>query len=76
MRAILILLSVMIPVAASAEQAPSEMRQRTACISDAFRLCASSIPDKVAIRACLGQHHAEMSDGCRDVYDASVRAEQ
>ena len=76
MRIFLISAIVLAPILAFAQEAPSETRQRTACIADAFRLCAASIPDKVAIRACLGAHHEALSMACREVYDASIRAGQ
>ena len=63
-------------VAAAAQPAPSQAQQRLACFSDAFRLCATAIPDRALIRACLGQRRAELSEGCRIVYDASVKAGQ
>ena len=76
MRAFILLAAVLMPVAVAAAEAPSEMQQRTACISDAFRFCASEIPNKARIRACLGVHHDELTMGCREVYDASIRAGQ
>jgi hypothetical protein len=76
MKTVLLAFAVLVPVAALAQQAPSAMQQRLACMSDAFRLCASSIPDKTRIRACLGERHQDLSEGCRVVYDASVKAGQ
>ena len=76
MKTILCVAILLTPVAAMAEQAPSDLQQRMACMSDAFRLCASSIPDRARIRACLGEQHKELSEGCRIVYDASVKAGQ
>ena len=54
---------------------PTEVEQRAACLGDALRLCAFYIPDRARIRACLGAQHASLSDACRIVYDASVKAE-
>ena len=54
---------------------PTEAEQRAACLGDALRLCATYIPDRARIRSCLGAQHASLSDACRIVYDASVKAE-
>ena len=53
---------------------PTESEQRAACLGDALRLCAIHIPDRARIRACLGEQHASLSEGCRIVYDESVKA--
>lgn len=74
--ALALLLSVPVFAQTLAQTAPSESQQRLACLGDAFRLCAGSIPDRAKIRACLGQRHDQLSDGCRVVYDASIKAGQ
>ena len=76
MKIVLLMSMLLYPVATMAQQAPSEMQQRLACMSDAFRLCAGAIPDRTRIRACLGERHQDLSEGCRVVYDASVKAGQ
>jgi hypothetical protein len=43
--------------------------QRTACAPDAFRLCASYIPDATNVEACLRQQKSHLSDACRAVFD-------
>ena len=45
--------------------------QRSACSGDAFRLCASSIPNVGKIAACMREKRAQLSPGCRTVMDAS-----
>jgi hypothetical protein len=45
--------------------------QRAACGSDAFRLCASHIPNVGAIGACLRRERASLSDACRATVDAA-----
>ncbi len=52
--------------------------QRAACAPDAFRLCASYIPDATNVEACLRQRKSDLSDACRAVFEqaaapASVR---
>src|ERR1700738_3417415 len=52
--------------------------QRAACAPDAFRLCASYIPDATNVEACLRQRKSDLSDGCRTVFEhaaatASIR---
>jgi hypothetical protein len=42
------------------------------CTGDAFRLCASEIPNIPAITACMVKHKADLSAGCRAVMDKSV----
>jgi hypothetical protein len=39
------------------------------CTGDAFRLCASEIPDIPKITACMARHRADLSPGCRAVMD-------
>ena len=45
------------------------------CTGDAFRLCASEIPNIPAITACMVKHRADLSVGCRAVMDKGA-AEQ
>jgi hypothetical protein len=39
------------------------------CTGDAFRLCASEIPNIPAITACMVKNKANLSAGCRAVMD-------
>jgi hypothetical protein len=43
--------------------------QRAACTSDAFRLCASYIPDPMGVESCLRQRKADLSNACRSVFE-------
>ncbi len=63
-------------VPAVAQKAPSETEQREACIGDALRLCTAYIPDRGQIRSCMTRRHDELSQACRAVFDASVKAAQ
>jgi hypothetical protein len=42
------------------------------CTGDAFRLCASEIPNIPAITACMVKHRANLSTGCRAVMDRDM----
>ena len=48
--------------------------QRAACAPDAFRLCASYIPDAANVEACLRQRKPDLSDACRAVFDHAAEA--
>jgi hypothetical protein len=42
------------------------------CTGDAFRLCATEIPDIPKITACMVKHRADLSPGCRSVMDRGM----
>ena len=42
------------------------------CTGDAFRLCASEIPNIPAITACMVKQRANLSAGCRAVMDKDM----
>jgi hypothetical protein len=46
------------------------------CTGDAFRLCSSEIPNIPKITACMIQHRANLSTGCRAVMDRDMAAKQ
>jgi len=63
---------------AVAQENRGSPEQRAACAPDAFRLCASYIPDATNVEACLRQRKSDLSDACRGVFEqaaatASVR---
>jgi hypothetical protein len=58
--------------AAFAQDNRGTAAQRAACMSDAFRLCASSIPDPTRVEECLRQNKSELSDGCRLIFEQSA----
>ena len=43
--------------------------QRASCMPDAFRLCASYIPDASRVEMCLRQQKSELSQACRSVFE-------
>ena len=52
--------------AAHAVEATAE--QRRACTPDAFRLCASHIPNVEAITACMHANKSKLSPECKQVF--------
>jgi hypothetical protein len=54
--------------------------QQRLCTGDVFRLCASEIPDRARITACMRRQRASLSQGCRSVFgkpsDRSASAKQ
>ena len=48
--------------------------QRAACAPDAFRLCASYIPDATNVETCLRQRKSDLSDACRSVFEHAAAA--
>ena len=43
--------------------------QRAACVSDAFRLCSSYIPDGTKVEYCLREKKSVLSQSCRLVFE-------
>ena len=64
--------------AAFAQENRGTPEQRAACTSDAFRLCSAYIPDPSGVEACLRFRKADLSEGCKAVFEqastGSVRA--
>lgn len=60
--AALTLLSAGAAIAQSAEE-------QNACMSDAFRVCSATIPDKTRTIACMVQNKAKLSTACQMVMD-------
>lgn len=48
--------------------------QEQLCSGDAMRLCGSEIPDVGRITACMIQKRAQLSRGCRSVFQTPSRA--
>ena len=51
------------------------MRQQAEhlCYNDVQKLCNAEIPDEARIEACMGVHRAQLSPGCRKVFDAGIK---
>lgn len=63
-------LALLIPLLAAPQAlAQGTEAQRSACMPDVFRLCASAIPNVGTIKACLAREHARLSPACRTVMD-------
>ena len=56
---------------ASAQENRGTPEQRAACAPDAFRLCASYIPDPTRVEQCLKQYKSDLSDACRSIFEQS-----
>ncbi len=52
----------------------SEAEAANLCRGDAFRLCLSEIPDRARITACMQRRKAELSPGCKTVFNAPARS--
>ncbi|EHQ99998.1 hypothetical protein [Bradyrhizobium sp. WSM471] len=60
--------------AAFAQEERGTPEQRAACTSDAFRLCASYIPNATNVEACLRQRKPDLSEACRAVFEHAAAA--
>jgi hypothetical protein len=49
--------------------------QERLCTGDAMRLCGHYIPDVDRITACMTEKYAQLSDGCKAVFDAPAAAQ-
>jgi hypothetical protein len=56
------------PTTALAEPVPTDA-ERSACTSDAFRLCVASIPNQSAVIACLKSKRSQLSPTCRQLFN-------
>ncbi len=56
------------PTTAAADYKPTA-EQRSACMSDTLRLCASEIPNTMRIIYCLARQKSQMSPRCRRFFD-------
>lgn len=51
------------------------MRQQAEhlCYNDVQKLCNADIPDEARIAACMKVHRAQLSPGCRKVFDTGLK---
>ncbi len=68
LRAAAWMLGLALASAAGAGQAASQDEQEHACRGDAFHFCASDIPNKEKITACMKQHYDELSPPCKAMF--------
>jgi hypothetical protein len=62
-------LALFLALALSVARAQGTADQRAACTLDAFRLCGAEIPNVERIIACMKANKANLSPGCRSVFD-------
>ena len=70
--ALTLALTVSAGVSSSSFAFSSEAREQ--CTGDAFRLCASEIPNIPKITACMRKNKSNLSPGCRAVMDKNDAA--
>jgi hypothetical protein len=69
MRACKMLIATTIALAALSTAAQAHTpEQEQMCTGDAMRLCSSEIPDVERVTACMVQKRAQLSDGCKAVF--------
>jgi hypothetical protein len=66
-------LAVSLFCASSLPAAAYTQADASACMSDAFRLCASAIPNEGRVAACLHAKHRQLSQGCADAFARYTR---
>jgi hypothetical protein len=62
--------------AAQSQEVRGSLQQQLACTPDVLSLCGDQIPDTNRIVACLRQNTAQLSDGCRAVFESNASAPQ
>jgi hypothetical protein len=67
MKAIVALIAGSAVVGLCASAKAESRDERNACISDAFSVCSSEIPDRHAVYLCLWQNRHRLSQTCRTV---------
>jgi hypothetical protein len=70
-RLIVALAIVLWTAPAVAQDYRGSVGQRAACTPDAFRLCASYIPDATKVEMCLRSKTPDLSPACRSVFSQS-----
>ncbi|HEY7247162.1 MAG TPA: hypothetical protein VH678_25090 [Xanthobacteraceae bacterium] len=58
----------MVPSAEAADPVPTAA-ERSACTSDAFRMCFFAIPNQTAVIACLKSKKLQLSPLCKQLFD-------
>lgn len=73
-----LVLATAAPAFAGAEHLSPEFRQEAvqACTGDAVRLCPQSLLDEEQTAACMKTYRAQLSPGCRAVYDRGIRQQR
>ena len=61
-------IALSLTVASSVPAFAYTQQDSSACISDAFRLCAASIPDARRVASCLYSKRRQLSPACADAF--------
>lgn len=72
-----VIAAVSSPAWAGAENLSPDFRQQAvqACTGDAVRLCPQTLLDEEQTAACMKKYRAQLSPGCRAVYDKGIRTQ-
>ena len=62
--------------AAQSQEYRGTFEQQLACTGDVLSLCGDQIPDTNRIVACLRQNTAQLSGGCRAVFESNASVPQ
>lgn len=71
----LLLTLASVDIASAKMMSDKERRRAEAehlCYNDVQKLCNAEIPDEARITACMKVHRAELSPGCRKVFDSGI----
>lgn len=64
--------AMMVGMATAANAYSAEQEQM--CTGDAMRLCSAEIPNIDAVTACMVRHRAQLSAGCKAVFEMPAAA--
>ena len=67
--------AVGVTIASSVPAGAYTAAEAKACMSDAFRLCASAIPNQGRVAACLQTKQQQLSAGCADALARYMRTQ-
>ena len=68
-------IAISLVVASSVPAFAYTQQDTTACISDAFRLCAAAIPDTSRVASCLYSKRRQLSPACANAFARYTRTE-
>ncbi len=68
-------LAVGVMIVSSLPAAAYTAAEAKACMSDAFRLCASAIPNQGRVTACLQTKQQQLSAGCAEALARYMRTQ-
>lgn len=72
------LLALSLFCASSLRAEPSKFHitdaEKAACGSDAISLCSDAYPDEDRLLICMRAHRAQLTSGCRVVFEAGLQA--